>query len=625
MKKRVLKHKAPNPGKRAAAFLLCCLLAVCFYAPPALGAQPEENAAVAAFPEEAASQPGESAVEPASSEPSEKALEEPTPAAQTPNEEPAASEQPEEPAASSYTLTFRMGSFGEVQATVQAGAYPTEIPAIPELPAAQILGWYDEAGNQVSPGSVPVQRDMTYTARWSRQTAQFLNTTDHFPYIQGYRNGMFKPSVGITRAEAAQLFFNLLQNKDVTVKTFTDTASSSLWYSKPVGVMATLGVLQGYKDGFFLPNRKITREEFVKMAVSCDTLENGKVPFSDVPAASWSAPYIATAASKGWINGYKDGTFRPGNTITRAEAVTILNKMLGRTPDAAVKNKTDVKNFYDVFPSNWAYSAIVEASTSHTYTHNGQSESWADYEKDTSVVEKSHWINDGSSCYYLDAKTRKFLRGFQTIDGQKYLFDSSTGAAYTGFRTEGSWQRYYKNGILQNDISGLGVVSGPYFIKVYKPSNYLIIFAKDSKGQYNIPVRAMRVSCGMGTPCGTFYTPDRYRWLKMIGDTYAQWCTQISGNYLFHSVPNWTYNNFDLEVDEYNHLGDTRSMGCIRLNCRDAKWIYDNCVLGTKVFISAVETSGPLTKPAGIQIPYWHTWDPTDPTAYWKCKQNGCH
>lgn len=81
----------------------------------------------------------------------------------------------------------------------------------------------------------------------------------------------------------------------------------------------------------------------------------------------------------------------------------------------------------------------------------------------------------------------------------------------------------------------------------------------------------------------------------------------------------------DLEVEEYNHLGETRSLGCIRLNCRDAKWIFDNCALGTKVTITTAESSGPLKKPAGIQIPSWHTWDPTDPTAQWRCRENGCH
>ena len=247
------------------------------------------------------------------------------------------------------------------------------------------------------------------------------------------------------------------------------------------------------------------------------------------------------------------------------------------------------------------------------------------YEKDESTVE-SHWVRENGKLYYVDSATRKVVRGETTINGVKYVFDSLSGAAFNGFRMDGDWRRYYQNGTAVNDISGLGVVSGPYYIKVYKPANYLIIFAKDpATGKYNTPVRSMLVSCGYGTPTGTYYTPARYRWLKMVGDTWAQWCTQIQGSYLFHSVPNWTYNNFDLEVEEYNRLGQTRSLGCIRLNCRDAKWIYDNCQLGTQVYISPTETDGPLKKPSGLQLPSWHTWDPTDPTAYYACQQRGCH
>lgn len=637
MKKPVLRHKAKRNLRCCAMFLLCCILAVSFYAPPALGAQapgasasgiqpsaaPENGGASPSSPE-TSSQPGEPSESSAPQETSSPALADAAPPDAQESETESSSSEPEEEPVKTYTLTFNLGSFGVKTLTVEEGAYPSEVPAIPDLPAAYVLGWFDQAGEQANPASIPAERDAAYTARWSRQVSDLLNTQEHFAYIKGYANGMFRPQAGITRAEAAQLFYNLLQNREWERKSFSDVPETQ-WYAEPVGTMAALGVLQGYKDGTFQPNREITRAEFVKMAVACDTIGAGENPFSDVSASSWAAPYVATAAAKGWISGYKDGTFHPEETITRDQAVAILNKMLDRSPDADVKSRSDVKNFYDVYPTNWAYGDIVEASTSHSYTDGELGELWGEYEKDESKVEKSGWVKDGSDRYYLDAKTRKFLRGAQTIDGKKYLLDASTGVAVTGFRNEGSWRRYYKNGLLQEDISGLGVVSGPYYIKVYKQANYLIIFAQDDSGKYTIPVRSMRVSCGYGTPTGTFYTPDRYRWLKMEGDTYAQWCTQIQGNYLFHSVPNWTYNNFDLEVGEYNHLGDTRSLGCIRLNCRDAKWIYDNCVLGTKVFISGIETSGPLQKPAGLQIPSWHTWDPTDPTAYWKCRQKGCH
>ncbi len=597
--------------------LLCVLLLVSCFSLPALGAEEAENVPLPETPEAAEQQPGEASTElPEAPDFGDELPENSSLPLET--EEPGEAEAPE-----TVTLTFKLGSFGTETVLVEKGQYP-QLPEAPQLPAARFAGWFDKNGQLVYPDSFPAEEDAVYIARWERQVSELLNTDTHFAYIRGHENGMFKPDAGVTRAEAAQMFYALLRERGWEKKSFSDV--NGQWYAEAVGVMAGLGILQGYPDGTFRPGKKITRAEFVTIAVSCDALAEGELSFSDVSKSSWAAPYIATAATKGWISGFHDGTFRPEKGITRAEAVTVLNKMLGRCPDETVREKTDAKNFYDLFPEHWAYENILEAATDHSHVSYGVSgEIWTDYTQDTEYPEKSRWVKDGSTLYYLDASTRKFLRGEQTIDGKKYLFRSDTGAAYTGFRKNGSWRRYYKNGLMVEDISGLGVVKGPYFIKVYKNSNYLIIFAKDSSGAYNTPVRAMRTSCGYGTPTGTFYTPDRYRWLQMVGDTWAQWCTQIQGNYLFHSVPNWTQSNMDLEVDEYNHLGETRSLGCIRLNCRDAKWIFDNCALGTKVQITTSEGSGPLKKPAGLQIPSWHSWDPTDPTAAWRCRQNGCH
>ena len=539
-------------------------------------------------------------------------------------ENPEEPEEPEEPQPTLFTVTFQRGSFGSTTLEVEEGQLPQQVPDIPDLPAATVLGWFDKEGNQVDPAQITVTENTTYTARWSREVGNLLNTQEHVAYMSGYNTGLFLPNKSVTRAEAVTMFYKLLLSTDWEKKSFPDVPANQ-WYAQAVETLAGLGIVSGYEDGTFGPNRNITRAEFVTIAMAFSTLETGKSPFIDVKDTSWAAPYIVSAAKQGWISGYTDGTFGPDKNISRAEAVSIINKMLGRSADGQVKTFSDVKNYYDLFPTHWAYAAIVEASTPHTYHTEENAEVWDSYEKDTSTVE-SHWVRENNSLYYVDGSTRKVVRGKTTISGVSYLFDSSTGAAYNGFHMDGQWRRYYKNGALVNDISGLGVVGGPYYIKVYKPGNYLIVFSKDpSTGKYNTPVRAMLVSCGNATPTGTYYTPARYRWLKMVGDTWAQWCTQIQGNYLFHSVPNWTYNNFDLEVDEFNHLGETRSMGCIRLCCRDAKWIYDNCQLGTQVFISAIESSGPLAKPAGIKLPSWHTWDPTDPTAYYACQKRGCH
>lgn len=473
-----------------------------------------------------------------------------------------------------YTVTFQMGSFGTATVEVEEGERLSQdqVPELQELPAATILGWFDEDGQPVDPLDKPITQDVTFTARWGRQVGDLLNTDEHVSFVSGYNTGLFLPEKKLSRAEACSLFYKLLRSTDWEKKTFPDVKSDQ-WYAEAVETLAGLGILSGYEDG----------------------------------------------------------TFAPNSPVTRAQAVSILNKMLGRTAPENVTELADVKSFYDLFPTHWAYGTIIEATNVHTHHmvegEEGEApvEVWDTYEKDQSTVE-SHFVRENGALYYVDGATKKIVRGATTINGVKYLFNSSTGTAVTGFAMDGQYRRYYKAGAQQEDISELGVVSGPYFIQVYKPSNYLIIFAKDpATGAFNTPVQAMRVSCGTPTPTGTYYTPARYRWLKMVGDTWAQWCTQIQGDYLFHSVPNWTKNNKDLEVYEYNQLGNTRSLGCIRLNCEDAKWIYDNCQLGTQVNISSTLTSGPLAKPAGLQIPSWHTWDPTDPTAYVYCDQHGCH
>ncbi|MGI6254842.1 MAG: S-layer homology domain-containing protein [Acutalibacter sp.] len=541
---------------------------------------------------------------------------------QTPEDGPQ-EETPEEDEDGIFTVTYSMGSHGSVTEEVADGELPQQVPDIPALPGATALGWFDQDGQQVSPAEIPVTGDVTYTARWTRNMEELLKMDYHEVYITGYENGMFYPSNSVTRAQAATMFYKLLQNKEWEQRTFSDVPATA-WYADAVNTLAGLGILSGYTDGTFRPGHEITRAEFVTIVMAFSQPLNEPSGFLDVPETHWASDSIAAAVKNGWISGYTDGTFHPEDSISRAEAVSIINKMLGRTADPDYVNAKDVKNFYDMFPSHWAYAAIVEASTAHIHEPDATPEKWKSYVPDTAPV-TGHWIQDGSRRYYVDPSTKKLATGQLTIGGTKYLFGSDH-QLYTGFSMDGQWRRYYKNGVQQTDISELGVVSGPYYIKVYKPANFLIIYAKDpSTGKYNTPVRAMRVSCGYGTPTGTYYTPARYRWLKMVGNTWAQWCTQIQGNYLFHSVPNWTKSNKDLEVGEYNHLGDTRSLGCIRLNCEDAKWIYDNCQLGTQVYISATETTGPLSKPAGLQIPSWHTWDPTDPTAYVYCDQHGCH
>ena len=160
-----------------------------------------------------------------------------------------------------------------------------------------------------------------------------------------------------------------------------------------------------------------------------------------------------------------------------------------------------------------------------------------------------------------------------------------------------------------------------YYIKVNYKAQVVTVYTKDSDGKFTKPVKAMVCSTGTYTPSsGTYKTPNRFRWLRMVGGVYAQYCTQIVGEILFHSVPYLERGNHaSLEYWAYDKLGTKASLGCIRLTCKDAKWIYDNCKLGTKVEFYSSSNPGPLGKPSARKISSAPSnvrgWDPTDPAS----------
>lgn len=350
MKKQPLRHKQKKKFHRSAALMMCMLLAVSCYSAPVLGAEADSESAVVT--QEDYTDNSEVTAEPDS----ENDYSENDDDVYISIEESLENDEESYGDAKTVTVTFQMGIYGSETVSVISGNYPRTAPTIPQLPAASVLGWYDSDGNAVSPEYIRVFEDTVYTARWSRKISEVFNTEDHTAYINGYENGMFKPEKGVTRAEAAKMLYSLLKVQNVEVKTFTDTEDK--WFTEAVGTMAGLGVFKGYEDGSFKPSREITRAEFVKMVVGCDTITSVHADFTDVADDNWAAPYIATATEKGWINGFADGTFKPDQKITRAQAVKIINKMLGRSADADILSKTDVKDFYDVYTSNWAYADL---------------------------------------------------------------------------------------------------------------------------------------------------------------------------------------------------------------------------------------------------------------------------
>lgn len=202
-----------------------------------------------------------------------------------------------------------------------------------------------------------------------------LNKKDHKQYMYGYPDWTFVPEANITRGEAAAMFARLFKDYpglDYNYKKYYTDVDESYWGFKEVAYLSEFGILSGYSDGTFRPNNKITRAEFVKIAESFEALTWGLSPYNDVDGGHWAFRYIVSSAAKGWISGYPDGSFRPNSFISRAEAVTIVNRLLERRPDKDYidTHKPELKPFTDLKPSYWAYYEIYEAVDGHDYNRS---------------------------------------------------------------------------------------------------------------------------------------------------------------------------------------------------------------------------------------------------------------
>lgn len=209
--------------------------------------------------------------------------------------------------------------------------------------------------------------------------ASTLETEDHVAYLNGNANGTFRPNGNMTRAEAAQMFYNLLLDQQVeTTVSFQDVPENA-WYTEAVNALASLGILNGEKPGQFAPNRAITRAEFATIAMRfAQPAAEGNNLFTDVKDSDWFYAQVVGASQYGWINGYSDGTFRPNSTITRAEAATLVNRMLARAADADYvdANGDSLRQFPDVGQTDWFYYAVMEAANVHDYAKTDGVESW---------------------------------------------------------------------------------------------------------------------------------------------------------------------------------------------------------------------------------------------------------
>ena len=227
-------------------------------------------------------------------------------------------------------------------------------------------------GGGSDPGDQPADPDDTGVSDW-------LNTKEHLAYLAGYPGGIFGPDQNMTRAEAAQMFYNLLLEKDVEITVEFVDVPEDAWYATPVNTLASLGILSGVGNGRFDPERSITRAEFTVIAMKFANTSGGGVNiFSDVNEDDWFYSAVVDSTQYGWINGYPDGTFRPEATISRAEVTVIVNHMLGRAADRpyVIAHEKELNTFGDVNRGHWGYFHIAEATNAHEYHTEDGTESW---------------------------------------------------------------------------------------------------------------------------------------------------------------------------------------------------------------------------------------------------------
>ena len=231
------------------------------------------------------------------------------------------------------------------------------------------------------------EKDAETVRNYRGSTPDLLNGDDHFAYVVGYQDGCVHPNALITRAETATIFFRLLKD-DVrddnlrTSNTFADVPND-YWANTAISTMAGLGIVQGRSSTAFDPNASITRAEFAAICARFDTgKSSGTQTFSDIKG-HWAQSYIERAAELGWIKGFEDGTFRPNDCITRAQAMTMINRVLNRIPEDASDLLPDMNVWPDCNPGDWFYLAVQEATNSHNYKHKaGNYETWISMKQD---------------------------------------------------------------------------------------------------------------------------------------------------------------------------------------------------------------------------------------------------
>ena len=327
--------------------------------------------------------------------------------------------------AEQYTVKFdsQGGSTVSVQITISGGN--VEEPTPPMYDGYEFAGWYTDAACQTKYDfTSPVTGDITLYAKWNKNsgggggstttyfyfaiekvdtqdghalnaatvrnyrgsTPELLNGEDHFAYIVGHNDGNVYPNGLISRAETAAVFFRLLKDEVrdgnlLTSNTYSDVPDD-YWANTAISTMTGLGIVQGHSGTTFDPEAPITRAQFAAICARFDTGAGGTTQtFSDI-SGHWAEEYIRQVAGLGWIKGFEDGTFRPDTYITRAQAMTMINRVLNRIPEENSDLPAGMNTWPDCNPGDWFSLAVQEATNSHAFQHKtGNFETWTGMNK----------------------------------------------------------------------------------------------------------------------------------------------------------------------------------------------------------------------------------------------------
>ena len=281
-----------------------------------------------------------------------------------------------------YTLHYESNGGTAYKDERYSSGTKVTLDKTPTRESYTFTGWYADKELTQKISSIKMTSEKTVYAGWKASTVpDMLNGDDHYAYVVGYSDGTVRPNANISRAEVATIFFRLLKEEvrdgNLTTENIFADVTNGQWHNKAISTMAKLGIVKGRRADSFDPDASITRAEFAAICARFNTkpVENSG-SFSDI-SGHWAENEIERAAAFGWISGYPDGTFHPDARITRAEAMTMINRVLCRMPQSESDLLDSMVTWPDNKPSDWHYLAVQEATNSHDFDRQGEvGESW---------------------------------------------------------------------------------------------------------------------------------------------------------------------------------------------------------------------------------------------------------